>query len=639
MPGEIDLDACDRLPGPRAPRRVQTLEDRVAEKLMKVLLPEDQELRRLHVDQAIVDAQVGVSPADHLRRVAEVRIEPAPTPGAKFVERNRADERGQILDVGRVLLPDVFWTGPSHAAAVDGIEMRESEGIGEHLPLEGAAGDVCSPALACISNRAPSLTTEARSRCQACRDRFGKPVGRFGSSRIRSFDCPAKSVVERSSNVRIVCRARWSDKIASQRQSRLRTRRSEGTSHFGISYEESQRHTLPSIVRKLAQVCAPSRRRDFSCRKGACGRAAWRRAPHARARFASSKRVYGTAPTHSRSLDVTCKMGAMPYTREALVDELTRRGDRVTKRTISDWIRRGLLPPLDARGRGRGRGVLRTFPSDEVVEQAQAVGSLLALSRSTRAALVALWLLRHDVASASVRQALLEQVDSLHRTLAGRRATGEPATDIHIDDAIIGPFERAYSHSPECFEGFSPALVEVLVKVFAIDGYRLDPAIVDEAIAGLFASELDKRDDVYRSLFDTFSSVGSADALRDLISHAPDSAFEDAQHVVGIVEDWLWALSEPLSDHTLAGTLDVALVRIGSVVLITLLILERTWGPNVRNLADYGGRLLDCARFEARRRGCSVADIFRCPSPEWLATVPVLDVVSVPTHEARGRIS
>ncbi len=332
-------------------------------------------------------------------------------------------------------------------------------------------------------------------------------------------------------------------------------------------------------------------------------------------------------------------MGAVPYTREALANELARRGARVTKRTITDWIRRGLLPPLDAHGQGRARGVLRTFPSDDVVEQAQAVHSLLARSCSTRTTLVALWLLRHHVALASVRQALLEQVDGLHRTITGGRGADGPATEIHIDDTIIAPFERAYSQAPEHFEGFPPALAEVLVKVFALAGYRLDPATVDDAIDGLSASGMGMRDDILRSLFDAFSSVGSADALRERISSAPDSAFEDAQYVAGVVEDWLWAIYESVPVQTIAETLDAALARVGSPVLVTLLLLERRFGASVRFVADYGGRLLDCARLEAERRGCPVADVFRCPSPEWLATVPVLDVVSVATHDADGGAS
>lgn len=142
----------------------------------------------------------------------------------------------------------------------------------------------------------------------------------------------------------------------------------------------------------------------------------------------------------------------MSYSRETLVAALAERNVHVTKRTITNWIGRGLLPNLIARGRGRAGGVERRFPTDDVVEQALKIRSLLALRRTFEPALIALWLLGFDVAVDSVRNALLGSLTQFHKSIVGSPES-DSAADDRIEDKILAPLEISFTRSPECPSG------------------------------------------------------------------------------------------------------------------------------------------------------------------------------------------
>lgn len=94
-----------------------------------------------------------------------------------------------------------------------------------------------------------------------------------------------------------------------------------------------------------------------------------------------------------------------------------------TKRQLTDWIQKGLLPPLSERGKGRGRGKAYYWPQPDIVRQAATVYELLQWYGRVRALYLPLWLLGYEIPIEPVRRLLLEPIETaLARLTGGKQA-------------------------------------------------------------------------------------------------------------------------------------------------------------------------------------------------------------------------
>lgn len=97
-------------------------------------------------------------------------------------------------------------------------------------------------------------------------------------------------------------------------------------------------------------------------------------------------------------------------TRGDLIERCRRMGYSLTPRTISNWIGHGLLPPLVARGNGRGRGKTYYWPDPIVVPQAMAASDFLGIKSRFVDARLNLWWAGFVVPLPMIRRGWLNQV-------------------------------------------------------------------------------------------------------------------------------------------------------------------------------------------------------------------------------------
>jgi len=107
----------------------------------------------------------------------------------------------------------------------------------------------------------------------------------------------------------------------------------------------------------------------------------------------------------------------MSYTPDELVTELNELGYPVTKRRLTDWSQKGLLPSLRSRGRGQGKGKAYYWEESDILHRAIDVFDLLAWHRRAQDLQLPLWVLGYDVSPAAVLAGLQELVGGLARGL------------------------------------------------------------------------------------------------------------------------------------------------------------------------------------------------------------------------------
>jgi hypothetical protein len=110
-------------------------------------------------------------------------------------------------------------------------------------------------------------------------------------------------------------------------------------------------------------------------------------------------------------------MALAPITPAQLQIELGRLGYEVTGRTLVDWRAKGLLPPLRARGRGRGGGKEQFWLSPRIIDHAVAVSDLLSLRYPNDEARTTLWFAGFPIAANAVRAAWLSRLGKIEAEL------------------------------------------------------------------------------------------------------------------------------------------------------------------------------------------------------------------------------
>jgi hypothetical protein len=83
-------------------------------------------------------------------------------------------------------------------------------------------------------------------------------------------------------------------------------------------------------------------------------------------------------------------------------------------RTLTDWRQKGLLPPLQRTGSGRGRGV-KWFWSEDVLDQAIAVDWLISRSGRSADSLLGLWLSGYPVNPRDAKKAWIQAIKRVQR--------------------------------------------------------------------------------------------------------------------------------------------------------------------------------------------------------------------------------
>jgi hypothetical protein len=113
-----------------------------------------------------------------------------------------------------------------------------------------------------------------------------------------------------------------------------------------------------------------------------------------------------------------------------LVAELQSRGYHVTERQLRDWRAKGLLPALNLRSRGRGRGVVRHWGDKErILSQAMTVCDFLDRNGRAKWALLGLWFAGYEVKLETVRGLWLESLARTKKEWLGSALSKEECED------------------------------------------------------------------------------------------------------------------------------------------------------------------------------------------------------------------
>ena len=106
-------------------------------------------------------------------------------------------------------------------------------------------------------------------------------------------------------------------------------------------------------------------------------------------------------------LNASCKIICMKPTkvsRERLINICTRLGYPISSRKLTDWVRKGLLPPLEQHGRGQGMGKEYFWPGQSVIAQAVVVSEYLSWTNRSDDALLLTWFAGYPVPLNQVRR-------------------------------------------------------------------------------------------------------------------------------------------------------------------------------------------------------------------------------------------
>jgi len=103
----------------------------------------------------------------------------------------------------------------------------------------------------------------------------------------------------------------------------------------------------------------------------------------------------------------------MTYTPAELTVQLQVLGYSMTKRRLTDWVHKGLLPGPRPRGRGQGWGKFYRWQEPDILHRAIDVAELLRWHRRVADLFLPLWVLGYDVPLLEVRAGLQRLVDGL----------------------------------------------------------------------------------------------------------------------------------------------------------------------------------------------------------------------------------
>lgn len=156
----------------------------------------------------------------------------------------------------------------------------------------------------------------------------------------------------------------------------------------------------------------------------------------------------------------------MKITLDELKEQLIELEYPMTKRRLIDWMQKGLLPPLEKHGLGKGKGSVNYWSHPGILGQAITVCELLAWYGRVDGIILILWLAGYDVPEEIVRKKLLDYLDKLIDKV------NNPPAGVHIEDHRS---DLIYNLLDNPVHGYSNLyeIIEVILKCFFNEDYDI----------------------------------------------------------------------------------------------------------------------------------------------------------------------
>jgi hypothetical protein len=184
----------------------------------------------------------------------------------------------------------------------------------------------------------------------------------------------------------------------------------------------------------------------------------------------------------------------------------------ITKRTVGDWRREGLLPDFDISGRGLGKGLGRTESAwehaDLIIERARWLYRMRLAGIDKEDFHLYLWILNYDIHPEKVRDSLLDPIAGRIEMLeaeAGELQQNCDRSNNLIEDIITEGVLEITSNmieSPIGIMSMPPEILEALCNIFLNPEYDLG----DFAFAESFEALKDWEEKANRFELDVFES-------------------------------------------------------------------------------------------------------------------------------------
>jgi hypothetical protein len=202
--------------------------------------------------------------------------------------------------------------------------------------------------------------------------------------------------------------------------------------------------------------------------------------------------------------------GSIRLSEDELVACLRRSIPDMTKRRVSNWRAKRLLPAFDIQGAGggRGRGRQSSYWSqgEKVFKQAAAVHEALRLHPRIEDAYLPIWLFGYEIDTETAREKLLEEITSVRKVLVEGEGSHESLEDYFFDKAS-DIFAALLDWDQDTAQDFTFEQIEQFVQIIANPTYRPDDPpsvewqfvrehfllpVLEETVATLSRAELEQ---------------------------------------------------------------------------------------------------------------------------------------------------
>lgn len=177
-------------------------------------------------------------------------------------------------------------------------------------------------------------------------------------------------------------------------------------------------------------------------------------------------------------MEMTVKTaGGANLSEDELVSYFKTSVPSITKRRISSWRAKRLLPAFDIQGggggRGRGRQPSYWSQGETIIEQAYAIHVALSFHPRVEDAYWPLWLFGYEIDVEIARAKLLEEITQAREVLAEGEGSSESLDDYFFDKAF-DLFAALQEYDRDSAREFTFDQVELFVQTIANPAYRPD---------------------------------------------------------------------------------------------------------------------------------------------------------------------